>query len=96
MWLKLDEKIGRKSQPPFQENTLIVSFKLSWDHQRNASISFQNTSDPKTWISGVMMVKMEARGREEGWGGPAASLRVLEKTDAWSRWEEDKKVEGKG
>ena len=46
------------------------------------------------------MVKMEARGKEEGgdvgWRRPTALLRVLEMTDAWPRLKQDKKVEGKG
>ena len=48
-----------------------------------------------------MMVKMGARGKEEGGDAgwrrpPAALLRVLEMTDAWRGWKQDKKVEGKG
>ena len=49
----------------------------------------------KTWISGAMLVKTEARGKER-WRRRAALLRVLKMTEAWPRWKQDKKVEGKG
>ena len=95
VWLNLDEKIGHKRSPHFRQNTPFVWFKLRLHHHETNTSIFWNKSDLKTWISGVMMVKMEARWKA-GWRRPAALLRVLEKTDAWPRWEQDKKVEGKG
>ena len=89
MWLNLNEKIGHKPSPHLRQNT-----HLSGIVKKKTSCPIFE-SELMTLISGVMLVKREAggKGKEAMRSGPAL-LRVLGRTDACTRWKQDKKVEG--
>ena len=97
VWLNSNEKIGHEPSPNWGKHTLILRLQLKRRLRRGQKYFYSYFTSFGTLIFGVMLAEREQWGKVEGEEGTScemtAWLRALSKTEAWTRWEQDKKVE---
>ena len=90
-------KLATNRAPIWGKHTLILRLQLKRRLRRGRKYFYSYFTSFGTLIFGVMLAEREQRGKVEGEEGTScemtAWLRALSKTEAWTRWEQDKKVE---
>ena len=90
-------KLATNRAPIWGKHTLILPLQLKRRLRIGRKYFYSYFTSFGTLIFGVMLAEREQRGKVEGEEGTScemtAWLRALSKTEAWTRWEQDKKVE---